>query len=179
MTAHCPRGPVVLPPRAGEIPAHHALDREHVEFPADHRPAVGAELEEMVGDDLACPSEPERREPGEHLPLVRDRRRQDDVEGRDPVAGDELEAPVAELEDLPYLPARDMNRLRGHALTSSVSATSGRRRAKTTSTYLVNAPRSKISPRSTRPAISVSARTRSRKSRPSSHARIASRCTAR
>ena len=44
-------------------------------------------------------------EAGEHAALVRDLGRQDDVEGRDPVARDEQQALVVELVDLAHLAA--------------------------------------------------------------------------
>ena len=49
---------------------------------------------------MSCVSvEPEDREPGEHLALVGDRRRVDDVVGRDPVGGDHQQV-VPEVVDL-------------------------------------------------------------------------------
>ena len=80
---------VVLPARARKISAHDALDRQHLEPPALGRATVVAQRQQVVRDDVLGACEPERGEPREHAPLVRDRRRQDDVECRDPVARDE------------------------------------------------------------------------------------------
>ena len=44
--------------------------------------------------------EPERRQPGEHLALVRDRRRMDHVVGGDAVGGDQQQAVLAHGVDV-------------------------------------------------------------------------------
>src|SRR5918994_2017515 len=133
----------------------------------------------MVRDDLACAREPEGGQPRENAALVRDRRRQDDVERGDAVARDQCEGAVVQRVDLAHLPARDMGcSLGDHAPTSSWTRRPGTR-AKTASTCLVYARTSNTSSRGTRDAICVSERTSPRKSSPSSHARIAWRCTAR
>ena len=56
----------------------------------------------VVGDDVAGGLEPEHRHLGQHLALVGDRGRQDDVVGRDPVGGDhdDLVAVRVHLADL-------------------------------------------------------------------------------
>src|SRR3990172_12853741 len=158
MAANGSGSSVVAPPRACEIPAHHALDREHVEPPADHRPPVLADLEQVIRCYLARAREPEAREPGEDSPFVRDRCRENHVESGDPIARDERESVIAERVDLTDLAARNANCPGGHACTSSLSATSARSRVKTTSACRVNASISNVSLRSTRVAISASAR---------------------
>ena len=99
---------VVLPARAGEVAAHDALDRQHLEPPALGRAAVVAQREQVVRDDLARAREPERRQAGQHAALVGDLGRQDDVEGRDAVAGDEQQALVVERVELADLAASDV-----------------------------------------------------------------------
>ena len=65
----------------------------------------------MIRDDVLRPREPERREAGEHAALVGDLGRQDHVEGRDPVGGDEQQALVVEGVELAHLAAaRDGSR---------------------------------------------------------------------
>ena len=54
--------------------------------------------DEVVFDDVLHLGEPELAERGEDAAFFRDRRRQHDVEGAEPVAGDE-EQGVAEVED--------------------------------------------------------------------------------
>jgi hypothetical protein len=73
---------------------------------------------------------PER--PGEHAALVRDLGRQDDVEGRDPVAGDEQQALVVELVQLADLAAPDVRD--GFRHERSSFRASSRSRSKTAST---------------------------------------------
>ena len=111
-------GEVVLPARAGEVAADDALDRQHLEPPALGRAAVLAQREQVVRDELACPREPEAREPGQHAALVGDLRRQDDVEGRDAVARDEQQALVVERVELADLAAADVQGFR-HVTGSS------------------------------------------------------------
>ena len=65
----------------------------------DGREVVGLGADEVVGADEGGVVEPELRELGQDLPLVRDERGQDEVEGRDPVRGDD-EQLVAEIEDV-------------------------------------------------------------------------------
>jgi hypothetical protein len=99
---------VVLPARAGEVAAHDTLDRQHLEPAALHRAPVVADREHVVRDELTQQREPEPREPGEHAALVGDLRRQDDVEGRDAVAGDEQQTLVLERVELADLAGRDV-----------------------------------------------------------------------
>ena len=104
---------VVLPARAGEIAAHHALDRQHLEAAALHRAAVVADGEHVVRDDRPEEREPVAGEAGQDAALVRDLGRQDDVEGRDPVGRNEEQAPpffVIRVDgvDLADLPGRDV-----------------------------------------------------------------------
>ena len=72
VAAHLAGRPVVLPARAGEVAAHDALDRQHLEPPALGRAAVGAQREQVVRDQLARAREPEPGEPGQDASLVRD-----------------------------------------------------------------------------------------------------------
>jgi len=51
----------------------------------------------VVRDDRREEREPVAAQPGEDAALVGDLGRQDDVEGRDPVTGDEQEAIVVQL----------------------------------------------------------------------------------
>ena len=90
---------VVLAPRAGEVAAHDRLHRQRLGLVHHDRAAgevlalrVRAErvgVDEVVGDDAVGLLEPEVGDLREHDALVRDRRRQDDVERREPVAGDD------------------------------------------------------------------------------------------
>ena len=52
--------------------------------------------------------EPVQRERGEHAALVGDRRRQDDVERRDAIGGDEQQPAVAGVVDLAHLAGGEM-----------------------------------------------------------------------
>src|SRR5215211_1594536 len=104
---------VVLPARARDVAAHDALDRHHLQPLDQHR--APAEIlghvghgDQVVRADLAGALEPEGSEPGEHLALVRDRRRVDDVVGRDPVRGDQQQAILAHGVDVPHLPAGEV-----------------------------------------------------------------------
>ena len=66
----------------------------------------------MVRDDVPGAGEPEGRETGEDAPLVGDLRRQDDVEGRDAVGGDEQQPLVVERVQLAHLAAADVQGVR-------------------------------------------------------------------
>ena len=164
---------VVLPARAGDVAAHDALERQHLEPPALGRAAVVAQREQMVRDDVLRPREPEAGEPGEHAALVRDLGGKDDVEGRDAVARDEQQPLVVECVDLADLSACDVCGLR-HALAPLRGCGDGRRRRRR-----AWCRRSRRRRRRGRPRISGSARTSVGKSWSSSHARIAWRCTSR
>ena len=102
-------GLVVLPAGAGDVAAHDALDRQHLELAHGERrgrvPRRARRRSRRRGGWRRCArvrAEPEDRQPGEHLALVGDRRRVDDVVGRDPVGGDH-EQLVAQVVDLPDL----------------------------------------------------------------------------
>ena len=103
---------VVLPARAGDVAAHDALHRHHLEPLDEHRAAavllghVGVG-DEVVRADVAGAVEPERGQAGEHLALVRDRRRVDHVVGGDAVGGDQQQAVVARGVDVADLPLGD------------------------------------------------------------------------
>ena len=110
---------VVLPAGARQIAADDDLDRKHLEAPALERAAVLAQREQMVRDELPRPREPERRQAGEHPPLVGDLGRQDHVEHRDPVGGDEQQALVVERVELAHLAAADVDGGLRHGRCSS------------------------------------------------------------
>ena len=80
---------------AGEVAAGHALDRVHLQPPADHGTSgdLGGNVEgdEVVRDDVGELLEPPGAQGGEDLALVRDRGRQDVVVGADAVRGDHEE----------------------------------------------------------------------------------------
>src|SRR5437667_11365738 len=105
MAAHLAGPPVVLPARTGKVAAHDTLERQHLEPSALGRAAVGAQAEQVVRADVARSSEPEPGEAGENAALARNLGRQDDVEGRDPVARDEEEPVLLEGVELPHLAA--------------------------------------------------------------------------
>ncbi len=105
--AHGASGLVVLPAGPGDVAAHDALDREHLELLDQHRAA--ADLlgdvrvgHEMVRHDVLGAREPEGREAGEHHALAGDRRGVNHVVGGDAVRGDHEQA-VSLLVDLPDL----------------------------------------------------------------------------
>src|SRR5439155_18750810 len=100
---------VVLPTRAGEIAAYDALERQHLEPPAFGRAPVGPQREQMVRHDPARAREPEPGQSCQDASLVGDLGREDDVERRDPVAGNEQEPPGDELEQLANLPAPNVD----------------------------------------------------------------------
>src|SRR4051794_12820837 len=110
MAAYLAARAVVLPARAREVAAHDALDREHLEAAALRRAAVFAQRKQVVRHELARAREPEPGEAGEHASLVGDLGRQDYVEGRDAVAGDEEQALVVECVELADFPAADVRR---------------------------------------------------------------------
>ena len=130
------RAPVVLPAGAGEVAADDALDRQHLEPPALHRPAVVPDGEQVVRAELARAREPERRQAAEHAALVGDLGRQDDVERRDPVARDEQQAVVVERVELADLSAADVHGGIRHGWVPP-SAARVRSRSKTASTWRV------------------------------------------
>ena len=109
---------VVLPARAGDVAAHDALDREHLQPADDHRAAAHVvrhalgRRDEVVVDDVAGLREPERRQAGQHRALPRDPVRMHDVVRRDPVAGDHQDA-VAQRVHLSDLAARDQRQVGG------------------------------------------------------------------
>jgi hypothetical protein len=88
----------------GDVAAHDALEREHLEPTALGRAAVGLQARAGGSDDRARAREPERREAGQHAALVGYLGRQHDVEGRDPVARDEQQPLVVERVQLATFP---------------------------------------------------------------------------
>ncbi len=105
VAADRPGREVVLPARAGEVAPHDALDRQHLETLALGRAAVVAQREQVVRHEMPRAREPVRREARQHAALVGDLGRQHDVEGRDPVAGDEQQPVVVERVELADLAA--------------------------------------------------------------------------
>ena len=152
MAADHARLAVVTPARSGEVSAYDALDRQHLELAALERATVLAQREEMVRDDVPGTREPEGGEAGQDPPLVRDRSRQDDVEGRDAIAGDEQQPSRRRARRAPE-PSRS-RRAPPQARTASRSAARSRRRTKTTSALrgerreVEDARRDRLSPRS-------------------------------
>ena len=119
-------GLVVLPARPGDVAAHDALHRHHLEPLDQHRAAAELlghvrERDQVVRADLAGALEPEGRQPGEHLALVRDRRGMHDVVGGDPVGGDEQQAVFADGVDVPHLPAGEVCQSGGFAHSRDVT----------------------------------------------------------
>ena len=110
--------PVVLPARPGEVPARDALERDDPALldedgPAGEEPGVrgelrresgGVGLEEVVPDEPLELPEPEGRELRQDRALAGDPGGEDDVEGGDPVRGDDEEA-IPEVVDVPDLAA--------------------------------------------------------------------------
>jgi hypothetical protein len=106
---------VLGPSGAREVSARDALEGHDFALAHDHRTAgeqrrirpevLGKAVDvgfQQVVLDVGEPAEPEVGELGQDLPLVGNARREDDVEGRDPVAGDEQDgvAQIIELADL-------------------------------------------------------------------------------
>ena len=106
--AHGAGGLVVLPARAGDVPAHDALDREHLEALDEHR--ATADLlghpfgvgDDVVRHDVAGPVEPEGRDAGQDLALSGDGRGVDRVVGGDAIRRHHQQsvALVVDLADL-------------------------------------------------------------------------------
>ena len=112
-------GLVFLPGGAGDVAAHHALDREH--FGALHQHGASTQLvgvfadrgrilvdiggDQMVGDEVGEVIEPEQGNLAEHASLVGDAGGQNVVEGRDAVGGDKKQLLVADGIDVPHFAA--------------------------------------------------------------------------
>jgi hypothetical protein len=104
--AHRPRLAVLPPPRAREIPTHHALHRVHPE-PTHPNAASGDLLGHLVGEkvicaDLARAVEPEQRHLRQDAALVGYRVGHDHVVGRDSIRGhhQEIAVELVHLADL-------------------------------------------------------------------------------
>ena len=114
------RASVVLPSGAGEVAAHDALEREHLEPPHEQRaagePRVARALgkvaqlgrDDVIANDVRREREPVEREGREHPALVGDRRREDDVERRDAIRGDQQKPPITGVVELPHLAGGEM-----------------------------------------------------------------------
>ena len=112
-------GLVFLPGGAGDVAAHHALDREH--FGALHQHGASAQLvgiladrrrilvdlgrDQVVGDDIGEVIEPEQGNLGQDAALVGNAGGQNVVEGGDAVGGDEEQLLVAEAVHIAHLAA--------------------------------------------------------------------------
>ena len=152
---------VLLPAAPGEVPPDDALDRQDLHAPAEQHPAaqlVGAtgprrwecrriRRDEMVGHDPGRLGEPEPRQPGEHPALVRDRRRQDDVEGGEPIRGDEQEPVRVHRVQVTDLAGADERPRRRHR---TIPGSMASRRAMTVGTWVRNPASSKQASRRAR-----------------------------
>src|SRR5580765_3397206 len=110
---------IFLPCGTRNVATHDALDRKHVSVHHDHRPApqliavlpdclwvlVHIGRDEVIGDNVLEEVEPEKRDLGQDLTLVRDPRRQNVVEGRDAVCCHEQQAVVVYFINVANLPA--------------------------------------------------------------------------
>ena len=85
----------------GQVAAHHDLHRQDVQPGAHHHIGVGIG-EHVVGADVGGGVEPEPRRLGQDLPLVGDHR-QDGIEGRQPVAGDDHDPSVPQVVGVAHL----------------------------------------------------------------------------
>ncbi len=131
---------VVEEARAREVAAHDELDRAACRAcaraccaRAGRRPASSPGMSSTrsesrwFGTMCSVSREPEGGDPGEHAPLVRDRRRQHDVERRDPVGGDQQQLAVARVVQLAHLARAEMGQLR-HGRSPRRGPRNGRRR---------------------------------------------------
>src|SRR6266852_5312880 len=108
---------IVLPTRAGDVTAYDAFNRQRLRLSHDHGAACEFVLElvegrreirgaeDVVGNDVLQEIEPEERELSQNAALVGDWRGKDDVEGGEPVRGDDQEL-VAEIVDVADFAAR-------------------------------------------------------------------------
>ena len=103
---------VVLQPEPARYPRTTHSIGSMSKLAADHRAPVGSQLEQVVRDDLLVRENQKAERPVRTRPLSGIGVRQDDVEGRDPVACDEQQPIVVQREDLAHLAACDVNRLR-------------------------------------------------------------------
>ena len=98
---------VVVQAGPGQVAAHHALDREHLQRQA-HGGAAGDARGDLgrhnvVRDHVGEPVEPPQRHRRQDAALVRDRRGQHPVVRGDPVAGDEQQLAVRGAEQVAHL----------------------------------------------------------------------------
>ena len=98
-----PRAPVLLPAGAAEVAAGHALHRDHLGAPHQHRAPGqlrdrrrrgrerrgGPRVSDVVGDEVRVRSNQNSEQRGEHAALVGDGVGQDHVERADAVGGDQ------------------------------------------------------------------------------------------
>ena len=118
-SANLAGGLVFLPRRAGNVAAHHALHGDHVGAHHDHGAAaqlVGVLLDlrrvlahiggdEVIGHDVLQEVEPEQRNLGQHLSLVWNAGRQNVVESRNAIGGDEQQAVAVQTINVANLAA--------------------------------------------------------------------------
>jgi hypothetical protein len=108
---------VVLPAGADHVATHHGLDGQRGQA-LDHQRAAahlvalvgghhgfGVDAGELVGDDVAELGEPEVGHGHQHATLARNRIREDDVEGRQAVGGDDEQRVGIDGVDVAHLAA--------------------------------------------------------------------------
>jgi len=103
VTAHLPGSLIVFPAGTRQIAAHDTLDREDFSPPNQHRPTaqlarvfandgrhfLNFSCQQVVGNDVRELCEPETRERREHFAFAFDRGRQNAIESRDTIRGDD------------------------------------------------------------------------------------------
>jgi hypothetical protein len=119
---------VVGEPRAGEVAAGDALDGDHGQAPAQHRPApqrggvrlqhvgvlAGARGHQVGGHEVGELAEPPDRQPGEHRTLVGHGRRQHHVVRAEAVARDQQQVVGVDLVQLADLAPRHEPQRQAH-----------------------------------------------------------------
>ena len=118
------RGLVFLPAAAGQVAAHHGLDRNRLEPLDQHRAAyhlrqlgrcdhaLGRLASQVVGADVAELAEPEQRHLREQRAFAGDRLTQNHIKSAEPVAGDHQQAVFADGVVVAYLAARQQRQRR-------------------------------------------------------------------
>jgi hypothetical protein len=110
---------------AGEIVAHHDLDRHHRQALAHQHVRIGI-FDDVVGAEVARGLEPEARGLGEHLPFERNHRKVA-VERADAVGGDEDTRAVGKIVVLAHLAAVVAGKLANHRFGQRVLRVRGKR----------------------------------------------------
>ena len=135
---------VLQPATAGEVAAHHRFHRNRLQAFDQHRAAAhlrdvgGAHhalrrfAGEVVGAEAAEPVEPEQRHAREQFALAGNRLAHDDVERREPVAGDHQDAVVADRVVVAHLAAgQQRQRGEGCGVQRSVGHDEGKKWVRT------------------------------------------------